>query len=135
MQAHSISSSVSSSFNGVFLPLVVVIVRVPGLWDRLGVNNAVIVGSVQGERAILQGGVVPDVGVVDRPMLWRYAVREPDSMATKPSSICSYGLGGPYPIVDSFFARGFGVGTRHRGAAVVTQITTNTSYTPPVIPT
>ena len=42
---------------------------------------------------------------------------------------------GPYPIVDSFFARGFGVGTRHRGAAVVTQITTNTTYTPPVIPT
>jgi hypothetical protein len=37
--------------------------------------------------------------------------------------------------VDSFFARGFGVGTRHRGAAVVTQITTNAAYTPPVIPT
>jgi hypothetical protein len=42
---------------------------------------------------------------------------------------------GPYPIVDSFFARGFGVGTRHRGAAVVTQITTNTTDTPPLIPT
>jgi hypothetical protein len=42
---------------------------------------------------------------------------------------------GSYPIVDSFFARGFGVGTRHRGAACVMQITTNTSYTPPVIPT
>jgi hypothetical protein len=42
---------------------------------------------------------------------------------------------GPYPIVDSFFARGFGVGAGHRGAAVVTQITTNTSFTPPVIPT
>jgi hypothetical protein len=42
---------------------------------------------------------------------------------------------GPYPIVDSFFARGFGVGTRHRGAAVVMQITTSTSYTAPVVPT
>jgi hypothetical protein len=42
---------------------------------------------------------------------------------------------GPYPIVDSFFARGFGVGTRHRGAAVAIQITANTTYTPPVIPT
>jgi hypothetical protein len=41
---------------------------------------------------------------------------------------------GSYPIVDSFFARGFGVGTRHRGAAVVTQITTATTYTPPVVP-
>lgn len=42
---------------------------------------------------------------------------------------------GPYPLVDSFFARGFGVGTRHRGAAVVTQITTGSTYTPPVVPT
>ena len=29
-----------------------------------------------------------------------------------------------YPLQDSFFARGFGVGTRHRGAAIVCQITT-----------
>lgn len=36
-----------------------------------------------------------------------------------------------YPLQDSFFARGFGVGTRHRGAAVVCQITTNVSYTAP----
>ncbi|WP_200869763.1 hypothetical protein [Mycobacterium asiaticum] len=41
---------------------------------------------------------------------------------------------GPYPIVDSFFARGFGTGVRHRGAAVVCQITTG-SYTPPTIET
>jgi hypothetical protein len=38
---------------------------------------------------------------------------------------------GPYPLQDSFYARGFGVGVRHRGAAVVTQITTNTTYTAP----
>jgi hypothetical protein len=36
-----------------------------------------------------------------------------------------------YPLQDSFFARGFGVGTRHRGAAVVSQITTATTYTAP----
>jgi hypothetical protein len=42
---------------------------------------------------------------------------------------------GPYPIQESFFARGFGTGTRHRGAAVVTQITTNVSYTAPTIET
>lgn len=42
---------------------------------------------------------------------------------------------GPYPIQESFFARGFGVGTRHRGAAVVVQITTNASYTAPSIET
>lgn len=42
---------------------------------------------------------------------------------------------GPYPIQESFFARGFGVGTRHRGAAVVAQITTNALYTAPAIET
>jgi hypothetical protein len=42
---------------------------------------------------------------------------------------------GPYPLVDSFYARGFGVGTRHRGAAVVMQVTTNGSYTAPTIQT
>lgn len=40
---------------------------------------------------------------------------------------------GPYPITESFMQRGFGVGVRHRGAAVAIQITTNPSYTPPVI--
>ncbi|GFG73592.1 hypothetical protein [Mycobacterium botniense] len=42
---------------------------------------------------------------------------------------------GPYPLVDSVFVRGFGTGTRHRGAAVVAQITTNASYTAPVVET
>ena len=36
-----------------------------------------------------------------------------------------------YPLIDSFFARGVGVGVRHRGAAAVVQVTTNASYTPP----
>jgi hypothetical protein len=38
---------------------------------------------------------------------------------------------GPYPVVDSHFARCFGVGTRHRGAACVIQVTTNATYTAP----
>ncbi len=38
---------------------------------------------------------------------------------------------GPYPLQDSFYARGFGVGVRHRGAAVVMQVTTNGTYTAP----
>nr|WP_064438679.1 hypothetical protein [Hoyosella altamirensis] len=36
-----------------------------------------------------------------------------------------------YPLQDSFFARGFGTGVRHRGAAAVVQVTTETTYTPP----
>lgn len=42
---------------------------------------------------------------------------------------------GPYPIQESFFARGFGVGSRHRGAAVVCQITESANYTAPSIAT
>lgn len=38
---------------------------------------------------------------------------------------------GPYPIVESFFARGFGVGVRHRSAAAVCQIKSSGSYTAP----
>lgn len=36
-----------------------------------------------------------------------------------------------YPLVDSFYNFGFGTGVRHRGAALVMQITANASYTIP----
>lgn len=36
-----------------------------------------------------------------------------------------------YPLVDSYYTRGFGVGVRHRGAAAVMQITSGGTYTPP----
>jgi hypothetical protein len=42
---------------------------------------------------------------------------------------------GPYPLQESFFARGFGVGVGHRGAAVAMQVTTNSTYAPPVVAT
>jgi hypothetical protein len=38
-----------------------------------------------------------------------------------------------YPLQDSFFSRGFGVGVRHRGAAAVMQIKASGSYTGPEI--
>lgn len=36
-----------------------------------------------------------------------------------------------YPLIDSFYRRGFGTGVRHRGAGVVMQITTNGTYAIP----
>jgi hypothetical protein len=36
-----------------------------------------------------------------------------------------------YPLIESFYSRGFGIGVRHRGAAVVMQITASSTYTPP----
>lgn len=38
-----------------------------------------------------------------------------------------------YPLQDSFYSRSFGVGTRHRGAAVVTEITDAGGYTAPIV--
>lgn len=36
-----------------------------------------------------------------------------------------------YPLIDSFYQRGFGTGVRHRGAGIVMQITANPAYTVP----
>jgi len=38
-----------------------------------------------------------------------------------------------YPLIESFLARGFGTGVRHRGAAVAIQVVNSTTYTLPVI--
>jgi len=38
-----------------------------------------------------------------------------------------------YPLAQSYYSRGFGVGARHRGAAAVMQVTTNGSYTAPTL--
>lgn len=39
-----------------------------------------------------------------------------------------------YPLQESFYTRGFGVGVRHRGAAVVTQVKASGSYDIPDVP-
>jgi hypothetical protein len=36
-----------------------------------------------------------------------------------------------YPLIDSFYNRGFGTGIRHRGAGIVMQITASATYTAP----
>lgn len=36
-----------------------------------------------------------------------------------------------YPLIDSFYVRGFGVGVRHRGAGAIMQVTTNPAYAVP----
>lgn len=38
-----------------------------------------------------------------------------------------------YPLVESFFQRGLGCGTRHPGAAVVVQLAASGPYEPPTI--
>ncbi len=40
---------------------------------------------------------------------------------------------GPFPIQEHFYARGFGTGVRHRGAAVAIQITGSASFAAPVM--
>lgn len=41
------------------------------------------------------------------------------------------GSNGDYPLVDSYWVRGFGTGVRHRLAGMVMQITASGSYTAP----
>jgi len=41
------------------------------------------------------------------------------------------GPGRDYPLTDSFYQRGFGTGVRHRGAAVIMQVTASGTYTIP----
>lgn len=36
-----------------------------------------------------------------------------------------------YPLIDSFYRRGFGVGVRQRGAGIIMQVTTNGAYAAP----
>jgi hypothetical protein len=38
-----------------------------------------------------------------------------------------------YPLIDAYYARGFGVGVRQRGAGAVMQVTANATYTPPAL--
>jgi hypothetical protein len=38
-----------------------------------------------------------------------------------------------YPVIDSYFQRGFGTGVRHRAAAAVFQLTSGSTYTVPTI--
>lgn len=38
-----------------------------------------------------------------------------------------------YPLIDSYYVRGFGLGVRHRGAAAIMQVVTGTTYTQPAM--
>lgn len=38
-----------------------------------------------------------------------------------------------YPLIDSYYARGFGTGVRQRGAGMIMQITANASYAAPAV--
>jgi len=41
------------------------------------------------------------------------------------------GPGNDYPLIDSYYARGFGTGIRQRGAGLVMQVTANANYAAP----
>jgi hypothetical protein len=41
------------------------------------------------------------------------------------------GRSADYPLIDSFWAAGFGTGVRHRGGGIVLELSANASYTAP----
>lgn len=98
-------------------------------------NGLPVVGSY-GKAFVVESHFVPKGYVAlaassgpndsDNPI----AVREHENPAYRGLRLIGGGRG-PYPLVDSFFARTIGVGVRHRGAAVVCQIVAGTTYTAP----
>ena len=80
---------------------------------------------------LVESGVFPPGYVVVAASMGKNASGNPMAIREHPDP-AQQGLRqiagiGPYPVVDSHFARCFGVGTRHRGAACVIQVTTNAS--------
>ena len=103
--------------------------RVPGVWNGVRVLGNYDV-SLLVESAVLPPGYVVVAASIGKNASGNpVAIREhPDPNQRGLRQIAGVG---PYPVVDSHFARCFGVGTRHRGAACVVQVTTNASYSPP----
>lgn len=103
--------------------------RVPGEW-----NGVRVLGNYD-VSLLVESAVFPPGYVVVAASMGRNASGNPVAIREHPDP-AQRGLRqiagvGPYPVVDSHFARCFGVGTRHRGAAAVVQVTSGSTYTPP----
>jgi len=119
----------SSSAPAHFDPDVLVGDRVSGEWNGVRVQGNYDV-SLLVESGILPPGYVVVAASMGKNVSGNViGFREhPDPSQQGLRQIAGIG---PYPVTDSHFARCFGVGTRHRGAACVIQVTTGSTYTPP----
>lgn len=101
-------------------------------------NGLPILGSY-GDAYVIQSAFIPKgyvavvatagPGVEGNPIGFRvHAVPEYQGLRIIP------GADQRYPLLDSYYAIGFGTGVRHRGAAAVLQVTTSATYTKPVFP-
>ena len=119
----------ASSAPAHFTPDILVGDRVSGEWNGVRVQGNYDVSL------LVESGILPPGYVVVAASMGKNAPGNPVAIREHPDP-SQRGLRqiagiGPYPVVDSHFARCFGVGTRHRGAACVIQVTTNATYTAP----
>lgn len=119
----------SSTAPAHFDPDVLVGERVAGEWNGVRVQGNYDVSLLVESGILAPGYVVVAASMGKNASGNPIAIREhPDPSQQGLRQIAGIG---PYPVTDSHFARCFGVGTRHRGAACVIQVTTNATYTAP----
>ncbi|OBY30483.1 hypothetical protein ACT18_17695 [Mycolicibacter kumamotonensis] len=106
--------------------------QVPGEYNGLKVEGS------YGPAMLIQSDFVPPEYVIVTASYGKNSPYNPVAFREHPNAayqglrlIPGSWLG--YPIIESFAARGCGVGTRHRGGAVAVQVTTDAAYTAPVI--
>lgn len=89
-------------------------------------GNVIIV-----EEDLIPAGYVPMIATGGRANLNNpVGIREHSNASLRGLRLVK-GPSADYPIIDSFYNRGFGTGIRHRGGSVIMQITASASYTPP----
>lgn len=85
------------------------------------------------EEDMIPAGYVPMIATGGRANLNNpVGIREHSNTSLRGLRLVK-GANPDYPLIDSFYNRGFGTGIRHRGGSVVMQITASASYTPPSV--
>lgn len=115
---------------GVFLASNALIVGVPDGADMPGSIGTWGPWIVIEEDYIPAGYVVGLVSEGQEGIGNPVGIREHQNAALRGLKLVP-GSNDEYPLVDSFYRRGFGTGIRHRGAGVVMQVTAAGSYTTP----
>ena len=106
--------------------------RPPGSFNGLAVKCGYGDAWVVGDRGIPAGYIVAlatgGPNSIRNPLGFRESVQpELQGLVQIPGGSQNY------PLIDSYYTRGFGVGVRQRGAGAVMQVTANATYTAPAL--
>lgn len=99
------------------------------------VNGLTVIGAY-GDATIIQEDYIPGGYMVAIVTGGEDSLSNPIAFRQHPTTNLQglrlvKGRNPDYPLIDSFYVRGFGCGVRHRGAGAVMQVSTNPTYTVP----